>query len=218
MSDPSDSTDRQAASPNEPSDPAANNAQSDTDPSAASEPLTAEAVPVDAVPSEALFVAKVIAVPESPTVPESEPVPGESAEVADSGTDQATDEATPPAVTIKSAALAIGPVRVGSPFAPGTASGPQIKSSPAVVAVSLAELNALMYLAMGATAAAVMVLVFAIIGTFLFPVGGLMVAALGVVLAVLGIFSKQKRYQWTAASMLPLHLTAAGVCYFRALM
>lgn len=202
MSNPDDSPNQQAASPKMPAGQSANH-----DHAAANEPLPP-------APSEALFVAKVISTPEPASAAETEPSPSE----AENSPQSLPDGATSPAVSIKTAALAIGPVRVGSPFAPGTASAPSIKSSPTVSAVSLAELNALMYLAMGATAAAVLVLLFAILGTILFPVGGLMVATLGVVLAVLGIFSKQKRYQWTAASMIPLHITAAGVCYFRALM
>ncbi len=107
------------------------------------------------------------------------------------------------------------PIRSGSPFAtadsPETAEGSPFAaagSPTAAVAIeppieALMDVGPLRYTAMGAVAASAMVLLFAATASWWFPTGGTMIAALGSVLSILGLYSP---YRFTASVLLGLHL------------
>ena len=73
-----------------------------------------------------------------------------------------------------------------------------------------------LYTAMGASAAAVVVLLFAIAGAWWFPVGGALVAVLGTTLSILGLFST-RRFRYAALAALPLHMLLFFFSYARTL-
>ncbi len=100
-----------------------------------------------------------------------------------------------------------GPIRNGSPFAVDplehAASGELIY-----------DVGPVRYTAMGAVAAAVMVLGFASIAAWWFPAGGTLIAALGCVLSIFGMYSA---FRITSATLLALHLCLFVVSYARSL-
>lgn len=101
-----------------------------------------------------------------------------------------------------------GSVRKGSPFAvdpPPLA--PQIRPIEVVI-----DGGPLRYTAMGAVAAAAMVLAFAMAATWWFPGGGTLIAALGCVLSIFGLYSN---YRYTAATFLLFHLALFIASYGR---
>ena len=96
-------------------------------------------------------------------------------------------------------------VRVGSPFAidPDNLPGPDwraVQGKPEL----FYDIGPLKYTAIGAVAAAVMTLGFAAAAAWWFPGGGTMIAALGCVLSIFGLYSP---HRLSAAACLALHLT-----------
>ncbi|QDT07261.1 hypothetical protein K227x_56880 [Rubripirellula lacrimiformis] len=87
-------------------------------------------------------------------------------------------------------------IRVGSPFA-----GDPVPLHPVVQPV--VDVSPIRYTAMGAVAASVMVVGFATAAFWWFPAGGIVVAALGCVLSIFGIFSS---YRLAAMGLLAIHL------------
>lgn len=113
------------------------------------------------------------------------------------------------------------PVREGSPFRPGTetqaATRPDFQTAQASdqpAGPSYADLGPMRYTAMGAASAAVVVLLFAGLGAWWFPAGGALVAVLGAVLSIIGLFARQK-FRYTALGTLTLHIGLFMVSYVR---
>ena len=104
-------------------------------------------------------------------------------------------------------------VRVGSPFTEGTAVPPPplIESNEAE---SIYDVGPLRYTAMGAVIAAAMVLFFAAIAAWWFPPGGTLIAALGCVLAIMGMFS---HFRKISAAVLVLQVLLFLTSYSRTL-
>lgn len=100
-------------------------------------------------------------------------------------------------------------VRVGSPFAVD----PRVSNSPPP-AESLQELGPMKYTAMGAVGASILVVGFGVAAAYFFPAGGTLVAALGCLLSILGMYSS---YRLTAACLLTLHLCLFVFSYGRIL-
>jgi hypothetical protein len=112
-----------------------------------------------------------------------------------------------------------GSVRRGSPFRRDAANPTPVSTNNArrrAAAVAAADYGPFLYTAMGAAAAAVLTVAFAIAGLLWFPIGGVLVAALGSLLAVTGLLSP-KRFRWAALLALPAHLALFFVSYARAL-
>ena len=115
------------------------------------------------------------------------------------------------------AEIQVAEIRVGSPFREdpkgvAAASAAPVPQTP----VSYADFGPFLYTAMGASSAAVVVLLFAAAGAFWFPTGGALVAILGTVLSIIGLFSTRK-FRYAAIAMLPLHMTLFFVSYARSL-
>lgn len=83
-----------------------------------------------------------------------------------------------------------GPIRSGSPFAPGSDSATPPASGSGGLSGSTAS---------GALLASTLVLFFAATSAWLFPLGGCLVSPLGVVLALLGLRSGRRRIAGTLA-------------------
>lgn len=112
-------------------------------------------------------------------------------------------------------------VRIGSPFredpADLPAGGPDLPPpTPAAIEAAYADFGPFLYTAMGASAAAVVVFLFAAAGAWWFPTGGALVAILGTVLSIVGLFST-RRYRYAAIAMLPLHMALFFLSYARSL-
>ena len=112
-------------------------------------------------------------------------------------------------------------IRVGSPFRQDPDHLPS-----ATVPLSLpghsgeaaySEFGAFRYTAIGASSAAVTVLLFAAVGAWWFPAGGALVAVLGTVLSIVGLFST-KRFRIVAIAALPLHISLFFLSYARSLV
>ena len=100
-------------------------------------------------------------------------------------------------------------IRVGSPFAVDPfAPDPAKKIEP------FYDVGPLRYTAMGAVAASVMVLVFAATATWWFPAGGALIAALGCVLSIFGLYST---FRLASSGLLALHLSLFVLSYVRTL-
>jgi hypothetical protein len=99
-------------------------------------------------------------------------------------------------------------VRTGSPFA----SEPLVADVPHRVEEVID--GPLRYTASGAVAAAAMVLAFAAAAAWWFPAGGTMIAALGCVLSIFGLYSTQRI---AAIGILSLHLGLFVLCYGRSI-
>ncbi len=100
------------------------------------------------------------------------------------------------------------PIRVGSPFAVDPLEKLSYSDRPVEAVVD----GSLRYTAIGAVTAAAMVLVFAAAAAWWFPAGGTMIAALGCVLSIFGLYST---YRYTAAGFLMLHLSLFVFSYGR---
>jgi hypothetical protein len=100
-------------------------------------------------------------------------------------------------------------IRVGSPFAIDP-----IAAEPARPIEVLLDVGPIRYTAMGAVAASIMVLAFAAVATWWFPAGGALIAALGCVLSIFGLYST---YRITSAGLLAIHLFLFVLCYGRSL-
>jgi hypothetical protein len=98
-------------------------------------------------------------------------------------------------------------VRLGSPFAEDpfeTDDAPPIEN--------LYDVGPLKYTALGAVAASVLVLGFAAAAAYLFPAGGTMVAALGCLLSLFGMYSP---WRLASAGLLAVHLFLFLLSYGR---
>ena len=100
-------------------------------------------------------------------------------------------------------------IRVGSPFAIDP-----ITSEPAKPIEVFLDVGPIRYTAMGAVAASIMVLAFAAAATWWFPAGGTLIASLGCVLSIFGLYST---YRMTSAGLLAIHLCLFVLCYGRSL-
>ena len=103
------------------------------------------------------------------------------------------------------------PIRYGSPFAVDPVLDPTRVTAPAEVFIDAGPLK---YTAMGAVAASAMVILFASAAAYWFPGGGTLIAVLGCVLAILGLFSY---YRFRAFACLVAHLALFLVSYARAI-
>ena len=72
----------------------------------------------------------------------------------------------------------------------------------------------LRYTALGALTASLIVILFAAVGTWWFPAGGALIAALGCLLAIFGLFST---YRIRSAMLIVIHLALFVVSYSRSL-
>lgn len=104
-------------------------------------------------------------------------------------------------------------VRVGSPFTEGTAVPPP-PLVPTHSVESVYDAGPLRYTAMGAVIAAAMVLFFAVTAAWWFPPGGTLIAALGCVLAIMGMFS---HFRKISAAVLVFHVVLFLASYSRSL-
>jgi hypothetical protein len=102
------------------------------------------------------------------------------------------------------------PPRVGSPFRVDPPGVPNVAPDPASIEAVYADYGPFLYTSMGAAVSAVMVLLFAAAGAVWFPAGGAIVAILGTVLSITGLFAA-RRFRWAALACLPLHL---GLFFF----
>lgn len=103
----------------------------------------------------------------------------------------------------------IAEVRVGSPFAVD----PNVAAAKRPIE-PFYDVGPIRYTAMGAVAASTMVLAFAGISAWWFPSGGALVAALGCVLSIFGMYSVFRK---TSVSLLALHLFLFVVSYGRSI-
>ncbi len=106
-------------------------------------------------------------------------------------------------------------IRVGSPFAvdPTPISGTSIQRRLARPE-AFYDVGPLRYTAMGAVAAATLVLGFAAAAAWWFPGGGTIIAALGCALSIFGLYSNKRL---AASGCLLLHLVLFMICYSRAI-
>ena len=100
-------------------------------------------------------------------------------------------------------------VRVGSPFAVD----PTIPAAKRPIE-PFYDVGPIRYTAMGAVAASIMVLGFASVAAWWFPSGGALIAALGCVLSIFGMYSAFRK---TAISLLAVHLLLFVVSYSRSI-
>jgi hypothetical protein len=101
------------------------------------------------------------------------------------------------------------PIRIGSPFAVD----PVLPKQPKKVEV-LYDVGPLRYTAMGAVSASAMVVGFGLVAAFWFPSGGALIAALGCVLSIFGMYSN---FRYVAAGLLVAHLGLFVVNYVQSL-
>ncbi|MDF1840986.1 MAG: hypothetical protein P1U77_06085 [Rubripirellula sp.] len=101
-------------------------------------------------------------------------------------------------------------IRVGSPFAVD----PTIPAAERPIE-PFYDVGPIRYTAMGAVAAAIMVLGFASVAAWWFPSGGALIAALGCVLSVFGLYSAFRK---TAISLLAIHLALFVLSYSRSIV
>ena len=99
------------------------------------------------------------------------------------------------------------PHRVGSPFAPDASITVRPRQTPE-------DFGSIRYVASGAVAASILVLGFAVAAVSWFPAGGALIAALGCVLAILGLYSS---FRLASATLLAVHLCLFVVSYGRSL-
>ncbi len=104
------------------------------------------------------------------------------------------------------------PIRTGSPFAVDPPEAFILATSRPVEV--LMDVGPIRYTAMGAVAAAGMLLAFAGVAAWWFPVGGTMIAALGCVLSIFGLYSP---YRYTSVVLLTCHLALFITSYARSL-
>ena len=102
------------------------------------------------------------------------------------------------------------PIRYGSPFAVDPYWDEPIQVEPEL----FLDVGPLRYTAMGAVAASGMVVLFASASAYWFPGGGTLVAGLGGLLAIFGLFS---HYRFHALGCLIVHLLLFMTSYTRAL-
>ncbi|MDG2219922.1 MAG: hypothetical protein P8L85_00980 [Rubripirellula sp.] len=100
-------------------------------------------------------------------------------------------------------------IRVGSPFAVD----PTIPAAERPIE-AFYDVGPIRYTAMGAVAASIMVLGFASVAAWWFPTGGALIAALGCVLSIFGLYSAFRK---TAISLLAVHLVLFVLSYSRSI-
>jgi hypothetical protein len=107
-------------------------------------------------------------------------------------------------------------IREGSPFAVDPEPSPSDEEFGQVplTAEAFYDIGPMRYMALGAVLAAAIVLLFAAASAYWFPGGGLLVAGLGCLLAMLGFFSPRPR---TAVGLLAGHLALLATAYIRML-
>ena len=106
-------------------------------------------------------------------------------------------------------------VRVGSPFAAETVITPVIGPRKEFGGSERFDhIGPFRYTALGAVAASALVVGFATAASFWFPAGGAVVAALGCVLAIVGLSSS---YRFASSALLAVHLCLFVVSYSRSL-
>ncbi|TWU21476.1 hypothetical protein Pla52o_36620 [Novipirellula galeiformis] len=101
-------------------------------------------------------------------------------------------------------------IRVGSPFATEPEPNPQAVQAEDIYF----QATPLRYTSIGAVVAATMVVFFAVAATAWFPVGGTMIAGLGCLLSILGLYS---HLRVPAAGLLAVHLVLFVTSYSRIL-
>ena len=146
---------------------------------------------------------------DSGTPPEpTQPLAAELVDEPDGGASQAIGGEEEPITAKLADTIDESPVRVGSPFAtdPFETQAQPIEQ--------IYDVGPLRYTAMGAVAAAVVVLLFALVGVWWFPAGGAMIAALGCMLSIFGLYSN---FRFTAAGLLTVHLALFVMSYGRSL-
>ncbi len=104
------------------------------------------------------------------------------------------------------------PIRVGSPFAIDPID--PLAGLPVKKIEPFLDVGPIRYTAMGAVAASFMVLGFATAAAWWFPAGGALIAALGCVLSIFGLYST---YRFTSAALLAVHLCLFVVSYGQSL-
>jgi len=87
---------------------------------------------------------------------------------------------------------------------------------PASIEAVYADYGPFLYTSMGAAVSAVMVLLFATAGAVWFPAGGAIVAILGILLSITGLFAA-RRFRWAAIACLPLHVGLFVFSYVKTL-
>ncbi|QDV42671.1 hypothetical protein Enr13x_25210 [Stieleria neptunia] len=135
-------------------------------------------------------------------------------------TDGAAERTMAGAASVAGAASE-APVRVGSPFRVDppelTTPSEPVKTPTLSGEAAYGEYGPFLYTAMGASSAAVIVLLFAALGAWWFPAGGALVAVLGTVLSIIGLFSR-RRFRYAAIGTLPLHMVLFFLSYARSLV
>ncbi len=122
-----------------------------------------------------------------------------------------SDASASPQESVDDKATEIDGIRYGSPFAVDPViAAPLPPSKPEVIF----DVGPMKYTAMGAVAASAMVLIFAGFAAWWFPGGGTLIAGLGCMLAIFGMFS---HYRLRAFGCLALHLMLFMLSYSRAL-
>ena len=103
-------------------------------------------------------------------------------------------------------------IRVGSPFAvdPEPASAGLVILPTYSPPEAIYDVGPLRYTAMGAVGAAVMVMGFGIAAAFWFPAGGTLIAALGCLLSIFGLYSP---IPMRSAACLVVHAALFMLCY-----
>ena len=141
-----------------------------------------------------------------------EPVEG-SPESADESTKDARQDGPFVAklVDASSEAAVEETIRVGSPFRESSVAKPSLSGEAAY-----ADYGPFLYIAMGSSVAASIVLLFAAAGSWWFPPGGALVAILGVILSIVGVFSN-RRFRLMAIASLPIHAGLFVLSYSRSL-
>lgn len=103
-------------------------------------------------------------------------------------------------------------IRIGSPFKVDPPQSIEVAGQ-SIIDASLeidSDATPMRYVAMGSVAASVMVLAFAMAAVEWFPVGGAMIAGLGCLLSVFGLYSP---HRLKSAALLVVHAAIFLFCY-----
>ena len=125
------------------------------------------------------------------------------------GADQQDTEVDQNLIEVVGSPQAPSAIRIGSPFAVDPAG--IIPAKPVEVFYDVGPLR---YTAMGSVAAATMVVGFALAALLWFPTGGALIAGLGCLLSIFGLYSS---YRKTALLLLFAHLGIFVMTYYRSL-
>lgn len=105
-------------------------------------------------------------------------------------------------------------IRIGSPFAVDPVPVAPTVQTPAMSVEAIYDVGPLRYTALGAVTASVLVMGFAIGATIWFPAGGTLVAALGCLLSIFGLYSP---IPMRSAGCLVIHAVLFMLCYSRSI-